>query len=395
MKRGVRLLALAVLAGAAVWCAAPVRADDGIDIALPDVGISSISDPNVALQYARQRIVAHDLQGAVNALRRYLMNYPEEAGVRTFLGDLYLSDGDVADAEALYKKMLFDFPLERDLHNDLGRVYMVENRTDAAIAQFQESLPDVESIYYLVLLHERKGDLTAFSREMRRLATANPDDATIQLEAAQLFGALYLPRDAATAFARALVLDPTSTSALDGLGLSQTAIGEFTAAGASLQRCLTLDRRSYGCLDALGLLYIQESRDDEARTVLERAYAVAPEQPEALIGLARVAEARSEWQNAIASYERALYVWPYSTDAYVGIAFDDEELGKLTDAEQSALKGLALSPDDARLHYMLGYVYRKLGHRDLALAQFLDAERSLDPDIARFAKESATALQQP
>jgi tetratricopeptide (TPR) repeat protein len=396
MKRGVRLLAIAVAAGAMLWCAVPVKADNGgVDFSMPDIGVSSISDPRVAMQYARQRILAHDLQGAVFALQHYLLNHPEESGVRSFLGSLYLSDGDVNDAESLYKQMLDDFPLDNNLHSDLGRVYMVENRTDDAIAQFDKSLPDVESIYYLVVLHERKGDLPAFTRQMRELAQRQPSDATIQLEAGQLFGALYLPRDAATDFQRALAIDPNSLSALDGLGLAQTAIGENAAAEATLERCLALDPQSYGCLDALGLLYLQESRNDQALATLSRAHDLAPEEPQALIGLARVVEARSDWNDAIAYYERALYVWPYSSDAYVGIAFDQEELGELAQAEQTTLKGLAIAPDDARLHYMLGYIYRKLGKRDLALAQFLVAERSLDPDVARFAKESASALQQP
>ncbi|HUY40775.1 MAG TPA: tetratricopeptide repeat protein [Candidatus Dormibacteraeota bacterium] len=393
MKQGHRLLTLALAAGALTWCAAAAAKAD--DITFQNAAISTISDPNHALRFARDRIAAHDLPGAVLALQRYIINHPEEGAVEGFLGDLYVSNGDFHDAELLYRQMLVEYPLDRSLHTSLGKLYTVENRVDEAIAQFQESLPDIESAYYLVLLHQRKGDLVAFREQMRRNAQQHPNDVNAQLDAAQLFGALYLPRDAALEFQRAVAIDPNSLEALEGLGLAQVAERANDAAEQTLTHCLTLDPSNYGCLDALGLLEIQERNYDQAQAALDHAYRLAPEAPEALLSMGRLNDARGEWQAAVTDYERALYVWPYGADAYVNIAFDDEEHGMLAQAQQEALKGLSLAPADARLHYMLGYLYRKVGRRDLAVAQFLAAEESLDPQIVQFAKESVEELQQP
>jgi tetratricopeptide (TPR) repeat protein len=393
MKQGHRLLTLAVAAGALVWCAAAAAKAD--DIAFPDAAISTISDPNDALHFARERIAAHDLPGAVVVLQRYMFNHPDEGAVEGFLGDLYVSNGDFHDAELLYRQMLDEYPLDRSLHTSLGKLYTIENRVDEAIAQFQESLPDVESTYYLVQLHQRKGDLVAFREQMRRNAQQHPKDVNAQLDAAQLFGALYLPRDAALEFQRAVAIDPNSLEALEGLGLAQVAEHASDAAEQTLTHCLTLDPSNYGCLDALGLLEIQERNYDQAQAALDHAYRLAPEAPEALLSMGRLNDARGEWQAAVTDYERALYVWPYGADAYVNIAFDDEEHGMLAQAQQEALQGLSLAPADARLHYMLGYLYRKEGRRDLAVTQFRAAEESLDPQIVQFAKESVEELQQP
>ncbi len=393
MKQGSRLLTLALAAGALVWCAAAAAKAD--DITFQNAAISTISDPNDALRFARDRIVAHDLPGAVLALQRYIINHPDEGAVEGFLGDLYVSNGDLHDAELLYRQMLDEYPLDRDLHTRLGKVYAIENNVDEAIAQLQESLPNVESTYYLVQLHQRKGDLATFREQMWRNAQEHPGDVNAQLDAAQLFGALYLPRDAALEFQRALAIDPNSLEALDGLGLAQTAERANSSAEQTLAHCLVLDSSNYGCLDALGLLEIQEHNYDQAQAALDRAYRLAPEEPEALLSMGRLDDARGAWQAAVADYERALYVWPYGADAYVNIAFDDEEHGLAVQAQQEAQKGLSLAPADARLHYMLGYLYRKEGRRDLAVAQFLAAEESLDPQIVQFAKESVEELQQP
>ncbi len=377
------------------WCAAAALADDGLNIFQPDAAISTISDPNDAIRIARDHIDAHDIHGAVVELERYLMNHPEETGIQQFLGDLYVSTGDLHDAQSLYTELLSEYPMSRDLHNSLGRLYALEGRTDDAIAQFEQSLPNVDSVYYLVLLHAHKGDLDAFSEQMRQYADDHPADLEAQLEAAQLFGALYLPRDAALEFQRAAALDPNSLEALEGLSLSEIAEGANASAEQTLTRCLNLDPSNYGCLYALGELGISEKDYDEAQAAFEHAHRLIPEAPEALIGLGRLADDRGQWQAAIDYYQQALYVWPYDSDAYLGISFEDEEHGLIADAQDAALKGLSVAPDDGRLHYMLGLLYRREGRRDLALQQFMAAEQSLSPEVAQFAKESVRELQQP
>jgi len=291
--------------------------------------------------------------------------------------------------------MLDDYPLSRDLHNHLGKLYLIEGRVDAAIAQFQDSLPDVDSVYYLVECHARKGDLSAYVDATRNNADEHPADFDAQIDAAQLFGALYLPRDSSLEFQRALALDPTSLEALQGLALAQTDEGDAASAQQTLSRCLTLDAQNYGCLNALGMLDIDAGRYSDAMQALDQAYALAPEAPEALVSLGRLDDAQGSWQQAISQYERAIYVWPYDADAYSDIVLDDIDHGAVQAAEAIALKGISASPDDSRLHYMLGYVYKSEGQRTLALAQFVAAEQSLDPTLAHYAKESASELQHP
>lgn len=393
MNHRCRLFSALLVTGSMLCAGATsTRADAGTNVTIPDPAISTISDPNDALRIARNRIDEHDLPGAVLTLQRYMINHPEEGAVEKFLGDLYFSAGDLGDAAAVYRKMLYEYPLDNQLHFRLGLLYEVENHLDKAIDQFQESLPDVESIYFLVSLHERKGDLAAFREQMVDAAVQHPSDVNAQIATAQLFGALYQPREAALAFTRALDVNPNSLDALQGLGLSQIQEEANGTAELTLARCLSLDPSNYGCLDALGILYTREGLFDQAQAALEHAYHLAPEVPEALVSLGSLADARGAWQRGIQYYEQAIYVWPYGPDPYVELAFDYEEHGQSRAAERVTLEGLLVAPSDARLHYMLGYLYRKSGRRVPALAQFLEAEQSLDPQIVRFAKESADAL---
>ncbi|MGH7736634.1 MAG: tetratricopeptide repeat protein [Candidatus Tyrphobacter sp.] len=393
MRRSPWLLSFAFAAGATAWCSAAALGAGDVNITLPNSGISTISDPNIALRAARSRIEAHDLRGAVITLQRYMINHPEEGGVQNFLGELYVSSGDLVDAESLYKRMLDNYPLSRDVHMALGKLYVIENRPGDAIDQFEQSLPDVDAIYYLVGLHLRKGDLASFREELRRNAQDRPTDMDAQLDAAELFGTLYMPRDSALEFEHALAIDPNSLEALQGLGLAQTAEGANAEALETLSRCLTLDAQNYGCLDAMGNLQIAQRQYDDAAVTLAHAYVLAPEEPEALVSLGRLADARGDWQDAIVKYQRALYVWPYDADAYVDIVFDEEEHGATQAAVDDALRGLTYSQNDSRLHYLLGYLYKIQGRRSMAIAQFIAAEQSLDPFVTQYAKQSAQELQ--
>lgn len=396
MKMGYRrplFCAAVVAASTLLWAPSAVRAQQsaGIGLTIPNAAISTITDPAEALRVARQRVSVHDLPGAITALQRYVTNYPDEPQVVRFLGDLYFSAGDFSDATAIYRSLIRDFPLDQDNHFQFGRLYAVEGRVDEAIAQFNDTLPNASAVFFLVPLHQRKGDLPAFRAQIERYAADHPSSLAAQVDEAQLFGALYMPREAEAAFERALAIDPNSLVALEGLGMAQTSVDANASAAVSFGRCLKLDPKNYGCLIAAGFLDTQVGEYDAAQRLLERAYESAPEQPDAIFWLGRLADARGDWHKAVDYYEQSIYVWPYSPDPYVQLAFDDEEHGQHDAAQQTVLRGLGAA-DDARLHYLLGYMYRENGQRALALAQFLLAEQSLSPEVAQLAKQSADDL---
>jgi tetratricopeptide (TPR) repeat protein len=385
-------LATFVAATIAFGIAAPAPAQIGVGITIPNAAISTLTDPDQALRYARDRIRAHDLPGAIIALQRYIMNYPDESQVVRFLGDLYFSSGDLSDAEQVYDRLVRDYPLDRDTHYQLGRLFTVENRINDAIGQFQQSLPDVRAIFYLVDLHQRKGDLAIFRQQLQDDALQHLNDVNAQLNAAQLFGALYMPRDAGMEFERVLRLDPRSQYALEGLGMAQTAEGAYDAAARTLEQCLQIDAKNYGCLVAEGTLDVEARHYDDAEAVLTRAQSLMPEEPDATFWLGRLADERGDWKKATAYYEQSIYVWPYSPDPYVQLAYEDETHNLQDQAEDVVQRGLHAA-DDARLHYLLGYIYRAQGKNAPALQQFLLAEKSLSPEVAELAKASAEDLR--
>ena len=389
-----RCLGLALIAFAFVLtaqpCAAQTRLNTNPDqIFAPDFA----SDPQGAIRRAREHIAAGDMDAAVRDLELYVASHLNEVEPARFLGDLYYRQGRFAKAEAVYQRLLRMNPHDKETHNRLGVVYATENRIDDAITQFDAALPGTDSVKDLVAMHVRKGDLPMYRNEMEALARANPVDAPIQAEVGQIYAALHEPSLAMQYFMRALDSDPTSLTALNGLGLAYLDMHSYAEARRQFERCLQLDVANYTCQNNLGATLLQDGQLDRAEPVLARAHKLEPERPEALVNFGYLADARSDWKRAVKYYVDATVVGPYIPEAYVDLGIDYEHNGLYALAQSALLKGVAAAPQDGRIRYLLAVAYAAQGNTTLALDQLKVAEQSLDPDVARIAQEEVQKLQ--
>lgn len=388
VRRFSLLLAFLFAAGFAAASAAPIPADPLMrsQDALP-------SDPDGAIRGARERIAAGDMTGAMKFLASYVAGHPMDAAPMRFLGDLYFRAGEDSRAEFIYQKLLDLHPGDRETHNRLGTIYAVENRVDDAIREFNAALPGTDSVGDLVRLHQRRGDLDAYRKSMQRLAESFPTDANIQAELAQVYAALRQPYLAATYFRRALDSDAGSLTALNGLGLALMDEFDYPSAIAQFKRCLSIDQANFTCTDNLGAAQLQSLQFDAAAQTLARARALAPERPEPLVNFGYLADARGDWKKAVAYYAQAIEMWPYSREAYIdiGVAYEAHKLYPL--AQAALIKGIGAVPDDGRLHVLLGQAYEAQGLRQKAIAEYVSAEKSSDPDAVRISEERFAKLE--
>lgn len=382
MGRLVAFLALWALLAAPAYAGPQVEHMDNAAAAQK----SFASDPQGAVHAARERIAAGDLDGAVKGLELYVAAHPTEPGPYRFLGDLYFRQGRFDAAESIYKLLLASNPGDRETHNRLGTVYAVENRVDAAIAQFEASLPGTDSVPDLVALHQRRGDLPKYLASVKMLAESAHESADVQAELGQVYQAVHQPASAVAQFQRALQIDPTSLTALNGLGLAYLDMKDYARASALFNECLRNDPRNYSCLDNLGATQLESADYANAEKTIAGAYRISPERPEALVNFGYLADTRGDWKKAVAQYAKAIAVGPYSREAYIdiGLAYLNHALYPL--AQQALLKGVAVAPDDGRIHYLLGRTYEAQGRSTLAAEQFKAAAESMDPDVQRIAK---------
>jgi tetratricopeptide (TPR) repeat protein len=309
------------------------------------------------------------------------------------LGDLYYRRGDLKRAESTYDAILAKLPRDRETHNRLGSVYATENRIDDAIDEFNHSLPGTDAVPDLVRLHEIRGDLGAYMNDKIRIALEYPTDPEANVELGKVYASVHRPDLAVIYFKKALDNAPDSEMAINGLGLAFLDERQYPIAVDYFKRCRKMDSYGYTCTVNLGATYLEMGDLKNAEEMLAIAHNAQPEQPEALVNFGYLADARGDWKKAVSFYVDALAVYPYSIDAYTDLGYEYEQHKLYTLAESVLAKGLAVSPKDGRLHYLLGQVFSDQGKTQLAIAQFKAATETDDPDVKRIAQAKFDALE--
>jgi tetratricopeptide (TPR) repeat protein len=386
-----------VVAAVALTTAAGLRAsaDPPAVILNPQNTITLPSDPQAAMQKARERVAAGNLLAAITGLQSYVETHPGEISPERLLGDLYYRKGELARAEATYRHILAYAPADKETHNRLGSVFATENRIDDAIGEFNRSLPGTDSVPDLVRLHMRKGDLDAYKRDKQRIADTFPTDPEAQSELGEVYEATNLPDLAIRYFKRALDVDPGSLIALNGLGLSYMDQHAYAQALSQFKTCLLHDSYNYACMDNMGATYLEMAQFGQADGILHQAHQLFPERGEALVNLGYLTDARGDWKKAVAYYVEAMTVYPYSPDAYIDLGYTYNAHGQYQLAEQALIKGLAVAPYDGRLHFLLGDAYEHQGNQNMAEQQYKAAAsvQDIDPDVKRLAQERVATIE--
>ena len=368
---------------------APMYVNPGVDDTVFD-GFSS--DPKGAIHAAREYVAAGDMEGAIRHLAVYVATHPGEVGPRRFLGDLYYRTGQVSRAELVYEEILMFAPGDKETHNRLGTVYAQLNRVDDAIAQFDAALPGTDSVDDLVALHVRKGDLAVYLTQVTRLAGNFPTDPAIQGELGQVYFALGQSAAAQRYYDRALDLDSSNLTALNGLGLVYMRLHAYDAAIATFKRCLAITP-AYQCENNMAASYLEKRDTLNAQRALDVARAIAPERAETFVNYGYLADLEGDSRGAVAQYARAMEIDPYLRDAYIDLALAYEKQKLYPLAQAVLLKGIASVRDDGRLHVLLGEAYLAQNDKRDAIEQFVLGSQGSNEDAASIAIERVKMLR--
>ena len=394
MRGPFRAVSMAIIAGLALAPALVARASaaDPAPASSTPAAAAAADAPAGPVELARRRVAGGDLPGAIVALAAYVADHPRDVAPARYLGDLYYRSSNIAAAESTYRAILVYAPEDRETHDRLGGVYAVEDRSKEAIEQFQESLPFASAYGHLVELHRRVGDLDRFVETFRNAVIDTPYDPAALYALGAIYRAERKTVDAIGMLNRALVLEPRSCATLSELGSAYLDQHESDLAIGYLQRCLAIQPNDFPALVNLSSAYIESGRDNDALPLLHHANAEQPDRPDTLINLGYIEDDAGRWQEAMTYYLHAVAHDPLDRDAYINLCSDYSAHRLFALAEAALLKGLSISPNDGRLHYLLGLTYADQGKRELARSEYQRAAASDEPEIARAAAHDLAVL---
>ncbi|MBF0354653.1 MAG: tetratricopeptide repeat protein [Alphaproteobacteria bacterium] len=334
---------------------------------------------------------------------------------------LYQS-GQLAQAEALCRRILGSSPRHPDANNLLGVILLHLSRPqEAAVflgAALKERPSNPDCLMAMGVAQAMQGQAEEALRHFEKLVRARPDHADAHYNRGLALSALGRHDEARQAFARTLSLSPRHPGALMGLGSCLARQGQF---GKAVEAFASADRLSPGqpeILENLAQALLDAGQRAEAKAALGRVPEGAAQRPRCLflqaqiakgegdaaralglmdaaierdpaflqarIGRANLLQALNRSDEALACIDEALALDPGSFEAHLGKSAILLDLERPQLAEASARWLVTLQPEAAIGHHALGNACARQGRADVAEAAYLQALK-FDPafDISR------------
>lgn len=239
-------------------------------------------------------------------------------------------------------------------------------------------LQDME-VYSTILWHlKRETDLSFLAHEL-------VDSAWLSPEAwCALGNAWSLAKDheqALRCFKRATQLDPKFAYAYTLQGHEHMANEEYDKALTAFRLSISADRRHYNAYYGIGMVYEKLGNYDKAYTHFHAAHQIHPTNAVLICCIGTVLEKQKHVLHALQFFNKATELAPRAAQARFRKARALLAVGHLQAAQKELLILKDLAPDDARVHFLLGKLYKAQNDKGQAVRHFTQA-LSLDPKVS-------------
>jgi tetratricopeptide (TPR) repeat protein len=260
--------------------------------------------------------------------------------------------GELARAEAAYRRLLEAAPDHAEILNNLGNVLRGLKRSQEALECLEQA------------------------------DRSRPDHPIILTNLGLALADLGLFEDAAARHRRALEIDATFAPAHNNLGLALKELGRLAEAEANYRRALELNPRFSEALNNLGNLLRSQEKLQEAISCLRRALEIRPAFSDARLNLANALHQHDNLIAAEAEYRAAVALAPDNTDALIGLGDLLVEVERPEEAVAFLSRVVALRPNSPEAHASLGMALLICGRAEEAAARHKVA-MSLEPAGAK------------
>jgi predicted O-linked N-acetylglucosamine transferase (SPINDLY family) len=296
--------------------------------------------------------------------------------------------GRLAEAKALYHKILQGAPKEADTLHLLGLIAHAEGDHDRAIELISESVEiaplNAEAHYNLgVVLQDQGADPEAVT-SYRKAISLNPEHAGAHYNLGNILQEDDALTEAERCYRRAIALNPIDPAAHDNLGTVLHRLGKPDEAVASYRRALSLGANDPETHNNLGITLHDQGQLMQAEGSYHAALALKPDFAEAWSNLGAALFTQFRAAEAVAACEKAIALDPYLVKAHNNRGIALSVRGQLEPAAESFRRALDIDPDfvQARGNLLFVHNYRL----DIPPARMLHEARIYGSQLRRWAK---------
>ena len=285
----------------------------------------------------------------------------------------YLKTGKVAEAKALYEKVLLKFPKSKRASEGLRQVLAILNQESAPrLMPPQNRLEALVNLYRQKRFHETK--LTAIG-----LIETFPNVALLHNILGLANAGLEKYDTAIACYRRALELNPVFFEAHTNIGVALKQKGNFDDAIDSFKKALTIKPDEVLVYRYIGLAQLEKEAFDQAIEALQTALRLKPDFPKLHSALAVAFLGKGDWKSAISSCQNALKTDPDNPNTLYNMGSAQHRLGWFKAAIDTYQIALAVAPDFVEAHNNLGLALQDKGDVDAAIKAY---EKTLQIDEA-------------
>lgn len=238
-------------------------------------------------------------------------------------------------------------------------------------------MQDME-VYSTILWHlKRETDLSFLAHELIDSAWLSPEAWCA------LGNAWSLAKDheqSLRCFKRATQLDPKFAYAYTLQGHEHMANEEYDKALTAFRLSISADRRHYNAYYGIGMVYEKLGNYEKALHHFKAAQQIHPTNAVLICCMGTVLEKQKDVMQALKFFSKATELAPRAAQARFRKARALLATGQLQLAQHELLILKDLAPDDARVHFLLGKLYKAQNDKSQAVRHFTQA-LSLDPKV--------------
>ena len=364
------VLAMASLAVAIVFFPTASRA------AGRQAGVA-LSDRTKVLARAERMMAEHQPTAAVDVLRSFLEQHPDDPDVLLGLGRALLWDGKRDEAGAAFRKALAIEPESTVANDAVGQMLLEQKQYPEAMDRFETSLSsalrdpaartgELQAATQLALSVRKQGYPDLALEVLRHACSKLPDDPQLSLDRGVQATELGLWSEAKQALQAAHSLDtqnPMTLYALARLALDQQHLPE---AEEDLKRYLSEQPNDASAHFGLGHLYAMEQRSLEARAEFETSLKLQPRQTESYYQLGDLDLKAHQNEAAESQFRKVLQDDPNHAGALTGMGELALRSKHYALAEQFLAHAEQADPSYPVPHYYRGLALARLGRSEEA-----------------------------
>jgi len=341
----------------------------------------------ILLRTAELYLKNGDAANAVETAEMALARHPDNPDLLHLLSQLYLRQENYAGAERVYRSLIRADPRDVKPYYLLALAYIRQERFDEARNVVDRArrldrdspLPD----YYMGRIHREEGNERAALRAYRKAMKRDPAFEPAYLDSAHLLERMGRTDDARKLYERLIRdVDPRSGLARDELIRLYLREGDLDKVLEQFDQVLAFNPQNVSVLFRKAVVLSEKGRTAEAIEAVQRILTLFPSDIRSMALLGGLYEQAKRYADARATFERILELNPDFDQAYVQLGYvadklhDPEGRDRAVEAVRSIIER---KPDDVSLYLFVGWGYSRADRAEDA-ADILQKAVAVDPD---------------